>query len=191
MWLKEILKQHGIEDDAVYQAVLSQQQEEKSGLEKSIKDLKAKGKLTDDEKAELENLRKAKADADLKEKKKKGEQDQIIEDLQTENEDLQTQVSDLTTYKTKYEENLEAQRAELLEQIPEAKREFVQSIIDWKEHDAQVAALTQFAEDYKEQTPSSNPDAPDGGGDPKDTTAYDQAKESGDRIAMLKNAPEA
>lgn len=188
MWIKELLKSLWLDDEKIEQAV-SAIDEEKSNLKKALEDERSKRKLSDEEAKELERLKNLESDIKEKDKKAKWEQNEIIEELKSKVKTLEEEKESLVPYKTKYEEWLEAQRNALLESIPEAKREFVNTVLDGKDHDTQVKLLTQFAEDYKTPPAASDPTPPSWWADPKDTSAYEQAKAKWDTVGMLKNAP--
>ena len=89
---------------------------------------------------------------------------------------------------TKYDEFLNKQLEDKLSKIPEDRLEFVNKVLDWKDHESKVELLDWFITDYTSDKWFNNKPAKEWGSVNKDTTDYQKAKEEWDISSLIANA---
>lgn len=165
--------------------------EEIENYKKAVKEERERRKQEAEEKEnlsqQLSELQNFKKELEEKEAKKKGKYEDLLSEKEKQIQELTEKFTSIETKATKYDEFMSKNLEDKFWKIPEEKQEFVKKLLGDKPHEEQLELLDGFISDYTKPDFKAKP--ADEWKEVKDTSEYEKAKQSGDRLGMLKNAP--
>lgn len=115
--------------------------------------LKAEREKRREMESKLAEYESAEAKREEKEKLKKWRYEEVLAEKEAKLAEYESKLNETQSYKEKWTTYMDTQVNDLLNKIPDGKKEFVNEVIDWKDFDAKVRLLKWFSDEYKAYNP--------------------------------------
>lgn len=166
---------------------INQLKTEKENYQKAMKTEREKAREYKTKLADYEQKEKERQE---KKKLQEGKYQELLEEKKSELQQMQEKLEELQGFKETVQKQKSEQIKQLITEIPDEKRDFVEKVLDGKSGREKIELLKEFIKDYKKPTYSDETaeDKNKNSIEPEDE--YKKAKEKGDILEMLNKAKE-